>query len=302
MAANRGAGWKIANSLFLISLFMPLCYPFPFMVMGARINDKKIKRTGTVYFILGILTFLTFCFAMVMTEFDPEMVGPIGAMSMLGGTVIHMIAFAHCFSLLPRYYRELAALEDRDRGVSAIDSLGYGSYTGSAMNSGGINTFQQINNANIARKQFAATVANSMVTGRPVALDKQAYPQFSQQAAPSAPAYYQSTPPKPQQPQSFQTPRRPMDVSLNKPAKKLNINAATDNELAALPGLNIIDAKKAVSYREENGDFTSIEQFIGLLDLKPHIAAPLFDLLVCEPTMQAQPAPVAAPGRRNLDF
>ena len=40
----------------------------------------------------------------------------------------------------------------------------------------------------------------------------------------------------------------------------LDINTATEEQIAALPGLTVIDAKKALSYREKNGEFQSADE------------------------------------------
>ncbi len=69
----------------------------------------------------------------------------------------------------------------------------------------------------------------------------------------------------------------------------LNINTCSEGELTALPGLNIIDAKRTISLREQNGDFKSIEDFITALHIKPHIAAPLYDYITVQPSFKATP-------------
>lgn len=43
---------------------------------------------------------------------------------------------------------------------------------------------------------------------------------------------------------------------------KLNINTASVNELTALPGIGETIAKRIVEYREENGNFLSIEEIM----------------------------------------
>lgn len=52
------------------------------------------------------------------------------------------------------------------------------------------------------------------------------------------------------------------NISTNqeKEVKKININTATQTELETLPGIGPSTSLKIVNYREENGDFQSIEQ------------------------------------------
>ncbi|MGN0580944.1 MAG: ComEA family DNA-binding protein, partial [Ruminococcus sp.] len=80
----------------------------------------------------------------------------------------------------------------------------------------------------------------------------------------------------------------------------LNINTCSEEELTALPGLNIIDAKRTISLREQNGDFESIEDFITALHIKPHIAAPLYDYITVEPSFKTMPQRTAR--TRKIDL
>lgn len=80
----------------------------------------------------------------------------------------------------------------------------------------------------------------------------------------------------------------------------LNINTCSEEELAALPGLNIIDVKKTISLREQNGDFGSIEEFITALHIKPHIAAPLYDYITVQPSIKVVPQSTAR--TRKIDL
>ncbi len=93
----------------------------------------------------------------------------------------------------------------------------------------------------------------------------------------------------------------PSASSISTPShSSLNVNICSEEELAALPGLNIIDAKKAISLREQNGDFASIEDFITALHIKPHIAAPLYDYITVQPSFKATPQSTAR--TRKIDL
>ena len=48
----------------------------------------------------------------------------------------------------------------------------------------------------------------------------------------------------------------------------LNINTATEAELLALPGVNIVIAKKAIKYIERTGGFKSVNEFIEKMKVK----------------------------------
>lgn len=53
--------------------------------------------------------------------------------------------------------------------------------------------------------------------------------------------------------------------------RKIDINQASVEDIASIPQLGIILAKKAVAMREEIGGFSSIDHFGEQLGLKPHV-------------------------------
>ncbi len=59
--------------------------------------------------------------------------------------------------------------------------------------------------------------------------------------------------------------------SLNKALPKININSCTEEQLANLPGVGPVLAKKAIILRVERGGFGSLEEFASALGLQPHI-------------------------------
>ena len=53
-------------------------------------------------------------------------------------------------------------------------------------------------------------------------------------------------------------------------SNKIDINRASASEIAILPGINIAKAKKVVEYREKNGLFKDIDEFIKAAEVKEH--------------------------------
>ena len=51
----------------------------------------------------------------------------------------------------------------------------------------------------------------------------------------------------------------------------IDLNRASEEQIASLPGINLIMAKRAVSLRDARGGFDSLEDFSHALGLKPHI-------------------------------
>ncbi|MCD1260787.1 helix-hairpin-helix domain-containing protein [Paenibacillus athensensis] len=89
---------------------------------------------------------------------------------------------------------------------------------------------------------------------------------------------------------------RPDDVSL--PAEPLDLNAASEQAIAALPGIGLILAKKALQARQASNGFRSVDEFAEALGLEPQVLERLRPLVAIRPP--ASPPPPS--GGRVVDF
>jgi DNA uptake protein ComE-like DNA-binding protein len=64
---------------------------------------------------------------------------------------------------------------------------------------------------------------------------------------------------------------RELQPEINK-NKAVNINHATEEELAMVPGIGVLFAKKVISIREQENGFKSFDHFVEVLEVKPHLA------------------------------
>jgi DNA uptake protein ComE-like DNA-binding protein len=76
----------------------------------------------------------------------------------------------------------------------------------------------------------------------------------------------------------------------------VDLNHASEQELAALPSIGIILAKRAVDLRETRGGFRSVEDFGEALDLKPHKVERIRPLVSASTPVQRSQPP-ESPGR-----
>lgn len=85
-------------------------------------------------------------------------------------------------------------------------------------------------------------------------------------------------------------------------AAKTDINSADEEALSALKGITIIDAKKAVAYREEHGGFNNMDEFFSCINAKPHIIAAIEgQLTIGEYKTEKRNKPESS-GKRQLDL
>ena len=74
-------------------------------------------------------------------------------------------------------------------------------------------------------------------------------------------------------------------------------------EMMTLPGVGIVQAKKAIAYRQEQGGFRNVDEFVQLLGMKPHFAVKIFEMTgVSAPQNVAVQAPRMSDRGRRLDF
>ena len=84
------------------------------------------------------------------------------------------------------------------------------------------------------------------------------------------------------------------------PQGLVDINNAPEADLAALPGISVIMAKKAVKRREEIGGFKSADDFFLYLNIKPHMQEQLINL-ICIKEMQGRKS-LEQYNERNIDL
>ena len=84
---------------------------------------------------------------------------------------------------------------------------------------------------------------------------------------------------------------------------RMDINTCSLEELMTLPGVGIVQAKKAIAHRQEQGGFRNVDEFVQLLGLKPHFAVKVFELaeVSVHQSAAAHPSRMSDRGRR-LDF
>lgn len=99
----------------------------------------------------------------------------------------------------------------------------------------------------------------------------------------------------------------------NDACKIVDINSCSESDLAGLPGISVVLAKKAITYREEHQGFQSSEEFFTVLEIKPHFMVQLKDRIKCgeyrdhgaeavtDKTVE-RPVPPTPSGGRKLDF
>lgn len=82
-------------------------------------------------------------------------------------------------------------------------------------------------------------------------------------------------------PNETETPKfKEMGEILDFGANKIDVNFATASEIAILPGINIVGAKKIVEYRDLNGLFKSEDDFFAVANVKDHFVKKIKSMII----------------------
>jgi competence ComEA-like helix-hairpin-helix protein len=79
---------------------------------------------------------------------------------------------------------------------------------------------------------------------------------------------------------------RDMGEILSSGSNKIDVNTATASEIAILPGINIVGAKKIVEYRDLNGLFKSADDFFAVANVKDHFVHKIRPMIVVGKSVQ----------------
>ena len=71
-----------------------------------------------------------------------------------------------------------------------------------------------------------------------------------------------------------------MGEILSSGSNKIDVNFATASEIAILPGINIVGAKKIVEHRDKNGLFTTEDDFFAVANVKAHFVQKIKPMIV----------------------
>ena len=88
---------------------------------------------------------------------------------------------------------------------------------------------------------------------------------------------------------------------LSSGSNKIDVNFATASEIAILPGINIVGAKKIVEHRDLNGLFKSDEEFFAVANVKDHFVQKIKPMIIVGKQVEKSDDDELADGR-IVDF
>ncbi len=202
--------------------------------------------------------------------------------------VVNAVVFFIVVADRGNYLRLLAANENKQQVAGAMA-------TGFANASSGSRIPEQYRNQQgyAVSNQQPQAVANTGFVQQPP-INNQGYAQQP---------YTQQAPIQPQPTQPTQSMFGVVPDNNQTPVQTgIDVNSAPAEVLATLPGITIIDGKKAVSYREANGGFRNIDEFYSCIQAKPHIIANIMNSVYVGAPVAKQPATKPSSPKRTIDI
>ena len=241
----KGTFWKIRKSWWILFTFTIMFNWIAFFIIGSKVKHKKWKMYGALYSIPFILLMaIGDRYSTIDWQWD------IVGFALLGGWIASMI---HAFRIRKEYLYRLEAIELREP---------YEDYK----------LRGQIQ-AEYGVKFNQTPLEQPLLTPTP-------QPSYVEQPKP---VLHQV----PTQPVNEVPPAQTKEFSpaqYNQPkSEPIDLNKASELELAGLPGVGPILAKRAIMERDKIGGFRSLEDFSQLLSLKPHIVEKIRPLVVVGP-------------------
>jgi DNA uptake protein ComE-like DNA-binding protein len=245
MTTPKGTFWKIRKSWWILLTFTIVLNWIAFFVIGFKVKHKKWKLYGALYSIPFILT-MAFGERYETSDWQWDLIG----FSLVGGWIASMI---HAFRIRKEYLYRLEAIELREPYEDYKLRRQIQSEYGVKFNQAPI---QQPPQQPIPQHSYAEEPkpVSQQVPTQPV---HSVHPTQSREVFPAQTEELTSNP--------------------------IDLNKASELELAGLPGVGPILAKRALMERERIGSFRSLEDFSQLLNLKPHNVEKIRPLVIVVP-------------------
>ena len=293
---NKGRKWEFLHSLWLIWIFTIFLNYVAFLSIGVRTRKARWIVPGFLYMAFSTAPFISSIFQYTGTAYEDILMSTF--------FIGWFCSIIHAFLARPNYLIMLSKMEDEQNGVSFFpqqpvqnpwqNDIPSQDVSGGAMYSNG--------NPVVSQSSMPYSIQPPMVPPA-YPYPTTAFPQPDADSNPYMPypsfqraegVYQQAAIPVPAAP--------PVQYPVPTPATGLlDLNSATEQQLAGLPGVSVAMAKKAIMIRAHSGGFASADEFSRQLGLMPHFAIQI-ESLACASPPDRQPVPSRRDAGRVIDI
>lgn len=299
MRNNESTSWRIKKSLIFLLAFVPLLQWVPCFVMNGNIRSKKWLMEGFAYFfmIVAVIVAITFSNSYEDTHLMSYPDGKPVISDYLGDHYYQI----EDYDKTPEYaqyeadyeiyessdeYKEVYENNYHVRNVRRqVESIVYRTFSLAMLLYAVLIFFVERYRYldALSEKENRSAVYRSLSAGGPVQ-SRPADQRTNRPADRPEDRGGQTRHMSLQDTQRSEPPghERPDNESIMHENARLNVNRASEAEIAELPGISVLDAKKAVEYRNAKGGFRTRDEFFDSFSARPHVIVRLQDSITVE--------------------
>lgn len=277
---EKGTRWEIVHSLWIIWSFIWLVNGVGMFLAGRKTRVQKWYRIGLIYTAVG-------WFTMIMgAELNKGNHNIVNSAMMMTFFITYIVCIIHSFSIRKEYLMRLEIMEKQkteqivannlkekiareygmnsDKGNYSPNKIEDGNQSNANIlyNNQHINENQQTFNSQMNFNQ------NEQVYNREERINKETRIYNTENNSVK---------------NDVSERKNEERLETSRTEKLLDVNSCTEDELLQLPGVGIIEAKKAINFRNNN-EFNSVDEFIQVLNIKPHFTEKIRSMLICNQT------------------
>lgn len=304
---NKGSKWERRSSYFLIFAFLPILNCIPFFHMNSRIKNKRWLFLGWFVMILDIVLILAV--ALIPTagySLEPER----PYYSEVAGSVPDVEDFMtmeqrekYLDDYSYSYSKEFKLSEENEKYENAVNQY----YTDEKEwekqpeIAAQISDYENFNSI-IDGLSIGSIVALGIFYFIVIVLAFSERPKYLKLLADSENHNQIRETLTRERSRSLETQNIPVS-SVNPVSETLvDINSADEETLTSLKGINLIDAKKIIEYRENNKGFSTKDEFFDCISAKPHIIVAIENQIEVGEYKSAMINHSTEMGKRKLDL
>lgn len=243
MKSNKG---RIAlNSIWILldipGLYFGVLVGLGMFLAGKKVGEQRWKTTGCIY--MAVLLILEIAFAVTKGKTSNNLATAY--------VIVYLIAVVHSIIILVKYIPRISKKISVDLPAQVTTTVQADS------------TKSSTGNFTVSKDLYS--VANSAAPEKKanISFDNSYYDKLNVTAS------------------AINTQTSTKVEAAKKKAEKIDINTCTEKELASLPGVSIVAAKKAIAYRDKNNGFSSEQEFYKVAGIQLHFAKQIKDRIFC---------------------
>ncbi len=267
--------WRFRNSIWMLWSLLPFCGGASFIQAGIRTGTRSWILTGLAVLAANIANTIVALSGELWSSYYYAILSVLWIATFIGCTIIReryleKVAEQYKGDADAAILADLTSPSDQERFRQAVGKRGEES---------DINVGEASISAALEKR--TQNLAKPLPNGRKSKAIPKKKPKAVEEKPVSDKAATEGNPVKP-------TSANPIDI-----------NTCSEQDLMELPGISLADAKRAITYREENGGFASVDAFVSKLNIKPHFAAQIFSIATASftPVVSSPSRP-----RRTLDI